>query len=242
MIQSKMKFLNQIFLCTANQLDLAILPLFSMAQFVTELIIFKDMPDRIGPPSEPGSLPVLPPFTKDGPYTHPNTTGVCDDKAQLDRFKDIASTVKENANMEGVLVAIQFVPYEVVCLVHPLINSEDFPEGVVMDGTGAIGLDLLTDPTSRLYGKTVVKSEEIIIIGPLALKECQDGKECDSLVESAIIAALPAVYGDHIIEIDGKEYTTNQKCQIGTLFDTIRMNSVFFLRRILCRKTLLFGP
>jgi hypothetical protein len=39
-----------------------------------------------------------------------------------------------------------------------------------------------------------------------------------------------------------EHYTTNQKCQIGTLFDTIRMNSVFFLRRILCRKTLLFGP
>jgi hypothetical protein len=177
-----------------------------MAQFVTELVIFKDMPDRIGPPSEPGSLPFLPPFTEDGPYTHRNTTGVCDDKTLLDRFNDIATTVKENANMEGVLVAIQFVPYEVVCLVHPLVNSEDFPEGVVMDSTGAIGLDLLTDPTRRFYGATVVKSKEIIIIGPLALKECQDGKDCDSLVERAIIAALPVVSEDHIIEIDGKEY------------------------------------
>jgi hypothetical protein len=41
----------------------------------------------------------------------------------------------------------------------------------------------------------------------------------------------------------GCYFTTNQKFQIGTLFDTIRMNSVFFLRMILCRKImLLFGP
>jgi hypothetical protein len=144
-----------------------------MAQFASEIELFRDLPNRVGPPGEAGSLPFLPPFAPDGPVTHRNVTGVCDDPDVLERYTDIASTIKRNANMEGVLVNIQLVPYEVVCLVHPLINTEDFPEGIVMNNTGSIGLDLLTDPVRQSYGESVVRAEDIIIIGPIPLREAR---------------------------------------------------------------------
>ena len=44
-----------------DQLDQAILPLFSLAQFAVEIPLFRELPSQIGPPGEPGSLPFMPP-------------------------------------------------------------------------------------------------------------------------------------------------------------------------------------
>lgn len=93
----------------AKELDLAILPLFSMAQFATELELFAGLPDKIKSPGEPGALPFLP-APPDSNKVYRNITGVCDQPELIDRFVDIASTVKTNARMDGVLHNIQLAP------------------------------------------------------------------------------------------------------------------------------------
>ena len=127
----------------AEQLDLAILPLFSLAQFAIELEIFSGLPERIGEAGEPGSLPFLPSEDGSGTSFRRNITGVCDDPLLWERFTHIASSLKRNAQMEGVLVNLQLAPQAVVCLLHPLNNTEDFEDGIFMDnkGTNAPMLD-----------------------------------------------------------------------------------------------------
>jgi sensor domain CHASE-containing protein len=106
----------------------------------------------------------------------------------VDRFEDIASTLKSNAGMDGILVNLQLVPDAVVCLLYPLNNTEDFPPGVFMDNSGALGHDLLSDPERSVIAETTLASNEIVIAGPLTLRQCQ---ECDPTVEKAFIARLP---------------------------------------------------
>ena len=120
----------------AEQLDLAILPLFSLAQFAIELDIFSGLPDLVGQSGAPGSLPFLPVAEAGGKAYRRNITGVCDDPLLWERFTHIASTLKRNAHMEGVLVNLQLAPQGVVCLLHPLNNTEDFQDGIFMDNTG----------------------------------------------------------------------------------------------------------
>ena len=189
----------------SNQLNLATLPLFSMAQFATELPIFRDLPHQIGPVGEEGSLPMLPPMSPDGPYTHRNVTGVCDDAALMERFNEIASTIKKNAKMEGVLVNLQLAPEAVVCLLYPLVNTEDFENGIVLNNTGARGLDLLVDPVSSFIAKAAIATDSIAIAGPLTLRQCRESS-CDAAVEKAFIARLPIVVSDNDINVDGKTY------------------------------------
>ncbi|CAB9511086.1 Receptor-type guanylate cyclase gcy [Seminavis robusta] len=183
----------------SDQLDQAILPLFSMAQFVSELEIFHDLPDQIGPAFENGSLPFKPPRTEESPVTHRNVSGVCDAPHVVERFNRIAATVKRNANMNGVLVNLQLAPQAVVCLLHPMVNTEDFPPGIVMNNTGAWGHDLLTDPARKFIAEATIPSEKIVIAGPLTLRQCQD---CDPTVERAFIARIP-------IAMEGKEIVVN---------------------------------
>eukprot|EP00550_Attheya_septentrionalis_P011484 CAMPEP_0198299292 /NCGR_PEP_ID=MMETSP1449-20131203/44178_1 /TAXON_ID=420275 /ORGANISM="Attheya septentrionalis, Strain CCMP2084" /LENGTH=184 /DNA_ID=CAMNT_0044000799 /DNA_START=94 /DNA_END=645 /DNA_ORIENTATION=+ len=93
-------------------LDQALLPVFSLAQFVTEIVEFAELPQKIGPAFEEGSLP----FRTDKNGTHRNVTGVCDDESMLKRFNKIASGIKRNAKMEGILVNLQLAPQAVVCM------------------------------------------------------------------------------------------------------------------------------
>jgi signal transduction histidine kinase/CheY-like chemotaxis protein len=182
----------------SDQLDLAILPLFSLALFVQELDIFRDLPSWIGPANEEGSLP----FIDDLP-THRNTTGVCDEPELLEHFTRIASAIKRNAKMEGVLVNLQLAPEAVVCMVHPLINTEDFADGITMDNSGVIGHDLLTDPKRAFIAQATLPSDKLVIAGPLTLKQCQD---CDPVVRKAFIARLPIAMEGHQIEVNGQFY------------------------------------
>eukprot|EP00339_Tiarina_fusa_P009229 CAMPEP_0117013890 /NCGR_PEP_ID=MMETSP0472-20121206/11378_1 /TAXON_ID=693140 ORGANISM="Tiarina fusus, Strain LIS" /NCGR_SAMPLE_ID=MMETSP0472 /ASSEMBLY_ACC=CAM_ASM_000603 /LENGTH=840 /DNA_ID=CAMNT_0004717327 /DNA_START=144 /DNA_END=2667 /DNA_ORIENTATION=- len=137
----------------SHQLDQAILPLFSMAQFVSELDLFSSLTDKVGQVGDPGALPLLPPKEPGLVPTHRNVTGVCDEEGLVNRFNEIAATIKRNSGMEGVLVNLQLAPDAVVCLAYPLINSEDFEDGVVMDNRGAIGHDLQNDPARKFIAE-----------------------------------------------------------------------------------------
>jgi hypothetical protein len=189
----------------SDQLDQAILPLFSMAQFVNEIPIFKKLSSEIGQAYAPGSLPLLPGNKGhgDGSPTHRNITGVCDEPGLVQRFDEIAATVKRNAGMEKVLVNLQLAPGGVICLAYPLNNTDDFPPGIFMDNTGVIGLDLLTDPSRKFIAEAGIMSETVTIAGPLTLEGCED---CDPTVEKAFIARYPIALKGTEIVVNGIPY------------------------------------
>jgi signal transduction histidine kinase/CheY-like chemotaxis protein len=184
----------------SDQLDAAILPLFSLALFVKEMEIFQNLPNQIGQAYAEDSLP----FLEDLP-THRNVTGVCDEPELLERFNSISSSIKRTTNMEGVLVNLQLAPEAVVCTVYPLINTEDFPAGISLDNSGAVGHDLLTDPKRAFIAQATLPSDKLVVAGPMKLLQCKDSK-CDPLVERAFIARLPIVMEDHQIEVNGQFY------------------------------------
>lgn len=188
----------------SEELNNAILPLFSMAQFVNELEIFQSLPEKIGLKGEEGSLPFIEKEDKAAVPTHRNITGVCDEPTLVQRFNSIAKGIKENAKMEGILVNVQLVPDAVVCLLYPLNNTEDFPDGVYMDNSGALGHDLLSDPNRKFIAEATVPQEDVVIAGPLSLTQCQG---CDPTVEKAFIARLPiASKMNNTIPINGVDY------------------------------------
>jgi sensor domain CHASE-containing protein len=189
----------------SQNLDQAILPLFSLAQFANELDMFRTLPEQIGVPGggTNHSLPFLPPKAEGMPVTHRNVTGVCDDPALVKRYSRIASTIKKDAGMDGILVNLQFVPNGVVCLLYPLNNTQDFPPGIFMDNSGAVGHDLLTDPARKFIAEATVPSDKVVIAGPLTLRQCHD---CDPTVEKAFIARLPITSESNYIQVNGEEY------------------------------------
>ena len=170
------------------------MPLFSMAQFATELEIFADLPDKIKSAGEPGALPFLP----DRERTFRNVTGVCDEPQLVERFTQIASAVKANAKMGGILHNIQLAPEGVICLLHPMNNTEDFSDGKsYLDNTGAWGIDLLNDSFHQYIARQSLKQEEVGIVGPRALTQCPT---CGLY----FIIRLPVVSRTHFIEVDGE--------------------------------------
>jgi len=196
----------------SDQLDRAVMPLFSLSQFVHEIELFQDLPDDIGPAYQPGSLPFVDGDNDDALHTHThahlhthrNVSSVCTRPELVQKFNDISASIKESAKMEGVLVNLQLAPEAVVCLSYPLNNTEDFEDGIFMDNTGAIGHDLLTDPARSFIAKATIPSEDVVIAGPLPLRQCDD---CHPTVEQAFIARLPIVSrGSHTIDVDGISY------------------------------------
>jgi hypothetical protein len=123
----------------SKELDLAILPLFSIAQFALELEEFATLPSRIGLPGQPGALPYI--TTEDGfNNTHRNTTGVCDEPKLFAQYVKIAAAIKKNSKMGAILNNIQLAPFGVLCLLYPLNNTEDYDNGQFLDRTkGMLG-------------------------------------------------------------------------------------------------------
>ncbi len=174
------------------------MPLFSLAQFVGEINSFDALAGRVAarpnhPAMEPGGL-----------QSHRDVDGICDDPVVLDRFNGIAASIKEAADMKGVLVSLQLVPDQVVCMSYPLINTEDFEEGIVMDNRPAIGLDLTAIPSTSIFSESVLLSTGVYISGPITLAECSNG--CNVSVEKAFIAALPIKSKNHTIQVNNQSY------------------------------------
>lgn len=177
----------------SNRLDQAILPLFSMAQFATNLQTFKDLPAKIGVTGAPGSLPY-------DPETHKrNITGVCDDPELMTTFVEIASNIKRKAGMDGILSNIQLAPNGVICLLHPMNNTDDFDAGAFLDNTPVWGLDILHDPGMSFIATQTIQREEVGIAGPLVLKQCPT---CDLF----FVARLPVVYEGYQMNVNGVAY------------------------------------
>jgi signal transduction histidine kinase/CheY-like chemotaxis protein len=182
----------------ANELDRAILPLFSLAQFATELSIFADLPDKIGQADAPGSLPFL--TNEDGSFNSiRNVTGVCDQPVLVSRFTQIASAIKKNAGMEGILHNLQLAPEGVICLMSPMNNTEDFDDGSFLDNTPAWGWDLLNAPFTKYIATSSLAKGEVGIAGPRPLTQCPT---CGLY----FIVRLPVRTDKHQITVNGEAH------------------------------------
>jgi sensor domain CHASE-containing protein len=178
----------------SEQLDKAILPLFSMAQFAVHLEAFQVLPELIGVAGADGSLPL-----NETSWTR-NISGVCDNPELMETFAEIATTIKSQSGMDGILANIQLAPNGVICLLYPMNNTEDFKEdGMHLDNTPVWGLDIFQDPGMKYIALQSITKTEVGVAGPLTLKQCP---ECDPF----FIARLPVMDDHHIIDVDGTPY------------------------------------
>lgn len=186
---------NEIGRWFSKELDYAILPLFSMAQFAVELEIFASLPDKVR------DLPYLP-FDSSDPSAvlYRDVTGVCDEPELVKHFDQLASNIKSNAQMDGVLHNIQLAPDGIICLMNPMNNTEDFNDGVsFLDNTKAWGIDLMNDSFYKFIARQSMKQEEVGIAGPRTIYQCPS---CGMY----FIARLPVISRNHTMEVDGGIY------------------------------------
>ena len=188
----------------SGQLDAALMPLFTLSQFVQQIDTFKDLPNKIGDYCDPDTVcpaPYAPPL-KGKESSHRNMTGILDDEV-IKRFNNISANIKKDAKLEKVLVSVQLAPKAVVSLIYPLNNTEDFIEdpGTFLDSTGAVGHDLLTDPKRVTIARATVPAKGVVMAGPLSLVQGDVPK-----VKEAIIARLPINMPGYSIVVDGTDY------------------------------------
>jgi len=146
-----------------------------------------------------GSLPFLvDPITNETTY-HRNVSGVCDDPTVVSTFIEIAEGIKRNARMKGVLVNVQLAPMGVICLLHPVNNTEDLADGKFLDSSSVYGLDLFQDPFMKFIAKSSITKETVGIAGPVQLSQCPG---CDPF----FIARLPIVDPRNNIPVQGINY------------------------------------
>ena len=185
----------------SRELDKALVPLFTMSQFVYQLPAFADLPRIIGDRGDPGAVP-----PEDGPRagSHRNMTGVVSPEL-WDMFNTIAAGIKKSADMEGVLVNVQLAPQAVVSMAYPLNNTEDFEDGVFLNSNGAIGHDLLNDPNRVAIARATVPAPGVVIAGPLTLIQGDF-----PVVRECFIARLainmPGATPPYDIKVDGISY------------------------------------
>ncbi|CAB9506982.1 Sensor protein kinase WalK (Fragment) [Seminavis robusta] len=168
----------------------AMMPLFSLAQFATEIPLFRDLPDLIGPSLGNNSLPFIPPAPGQE-LSHRNLTGSpCSDPTNIQRYNEIASTIKANAKMPRVLLQLYFHPQAVVCFVHPRVYTHPERPDVIMNATAQLGLDMLQDVKLRYHAEKTLRSDNLVIAGPITLRHCIDHGSCHNAVKKAIVLRL----------------------------------------------------
>jgi hypothetical protein len=165
-----------------------------MQEIIRRLDTFNDLPQKMNQTDKY--------LTGDPPgRAWRNATKLCLDPAYVDPFNVIARSVKDSARMPGVLVNVQLAPFGAVCLLFPLVNTEDFDDGITMNNTGAIGLDILNDPVSGYYTREAIKNSRVTIQGPLTL--VQGGVP---VVKEALIARNPIYVDGFELDIDDQTY------------------------------------
>jgi len=184
-------------------LERAFVPLFTMAQFVSELPEFHDMPflvgDRCDPDEQDCSGSTAAPIMV-GKKTHRDLTGIFP-AGLKEKFDKIAMGIKANSGMGKALVNIQLAPKAVVSMLYPMVNCEDFDDGICLNNTGAWGHDLLNDPNRIGIARATVPANGVVTAGPLSLIQ-----GTTDVVSDAFIARLPINMVGHSIVLDGAVY------------------------------------
>jgi len=180
----------------SHQLDVALIPLITMRNYVKQLSALTALSDSIGVRGEPGSAPVA---NGAKGITHRNMTGVFDAQV-IALFNNIAKDVRSTTGIDEIVMAIELAPKAVVSMIHPLTETKTLRNGkvVVQDHNGAIGHDLLNDPNRAAIAEATVPAPGVVIAGPLVLVE-------DDIVKT-LIARLPINIPGQMMIVGGKEY------------------------------------
>mmetsp|Transcript_21592 Transcript_21592/g.63361 ORF Transcript_21592/g.63361 Transcript_21592/m.63361 type:complete len:734 (-) Transcript_21592:246-2447(-) len=176
----------------SNELSKARIPLVAVAELVKQIRTFDDLPSKVSN---------APMYTGGNGRIFRNVSGVCNDERYTIPFNDIASSIKQTANMSRVLINIQLAPSGIVCLPSPLVNTEDFDEGNYLDSTSARGHDLGNDPKNGYYIRKAIKEHSSTMQGPIEL--IQRGT---SVVSQALIIRNPIYIDGYEFIIDGNKY------------------------------------
>jgi hypothetical protein len=174
-----------------KELEKALLPLFAMSELVQVTDKWDDLPFIIGGTDQYNV----------GDSVYNNVTSICDDPVYVDPFVDMASSIKNSSGLQGILVNVQLAPSGVLCLTYPKNNTEDFPPGVYLDTSGAIGLNLFDTPSRAKSSKDAVVKYDKTIQGPIKLVQGDQ-----SVIEEALIARYPVFIDGYEIVIDGVNY------------------------------------
>ncbi|KAL7537011.1 hypothetical protein ACHAXR_008133 [Thalassiosira sp. AJA248-18] len=169
----------------------ALLPLFAMSELVKVVGKWYDLPFKIEKTQQ---------YDK-GTSIYNNVTGICDDPAYVDPFVDIASSIKNSSGLQGILVNVQLAPSGVLCLTYPKNNTEDFDEGVYLDTSGAIGLNLFNTSNREKSSKAAVVKKDKTVQGPIKLAQGNL-----SVVDEALIARYPVFVDGHNMTIYEENY------------------------------------
>mmetsp|Transcript_31443 Transcript_31443/g.71942 ORF Transcript_31443/g.71942 Transcript_31443/m.71942 type:complete len:348 (-) Transcript_31443:1194-2237(-) len=180
----------------SGELEKAIMPLFTLSQFVQHLSIFEELGRKIGPRGRPMSAPPL--LTRN--ITHRNITGVVSEEA-TNEFEAIAAKIKKDSILGSTLLNLQLAPHAVVSMIHPLINRDENDASVILDNRGAIGHDLLNDPNRAKIARETVPAPGVVIAGPLALIQSNG-----TGVEDALIARLAIHMANNSLIVDEVDY------------------------------------
>jgi hypothetical protein len=185
-----------------EELNKAIFPLFAMREFVKEMPIFHNLPYLIGQGGENGSAP----YINATVIKYRNVSGICDNSTIQAEFDRIAKSIKENSKMNGVLVSLNLSPYDVACYFYPLNNTADFTPPLFLDNSGAVGQDLLKDPTRVAILLKTHASGSFTVAGPMTLAQCSSG--CPPAVKTGFIARLPVDMPGYNINAGGVNYSS----------------------------------
>jgi len=194
----------------SGELNKALIPLYTMRQFVIQTPEFEALHNQIGScknlktPAECDANAAPPMAGKAS--SHRNLTGRIPDETR-EKFNQIAASIKKDAHLERVLVNIQLAPKAVVSLFYPLVNTEDFEAPLVLDNRGAWGHDLLNDPQRSAIAYQTVPAKTVVIAGPQQLVQSSV-----PVVRDALIARLP-------ISIPGKSHSIKWTTADGMLQD-----------------------
>jgi class 3 adenylate cyclase len=181
----------------SSELDKALLPLFTMRQFVIQTPEFAALHSQIGTcrklqtDDSPADCEASAAPPKAGSASHRNLTGRIPDST-VAKFEQIARSVKRDASQERVLVNVQLAPKAVVSLLYPMVNTEDFDAPLKLDNRGAWGHDLLNDPKRAAIAYATVPAEGVVIAGPLSLVQSNVPVVADALIARLPISFTPS--------------------------------------------------
>jgi hypothetical protein len=184
-----------------EELNKAIFPLFALREFVKEMPIFHNLPYLIGQGGENGSAP----YINATVIKYRNVSGICYNSTIQTEFDRIAKSIKESSNMKEVLVSLNISPFDVACYFYPLNNTEDFTPPLYLDNSGAVGQDLLKDPTRVSIVLKTHASDSFTVAGPMALAQCSS---CPPAVKTGFIARLPVNMPGYNINAGGVNYSS----------------------------------
>jgi sensor domain CHASE-containing protein len=185
----------------SEQLNKVVSPLFTLREFVKEMPIFHDLPHLIGQGGEPGSAPYL----NGTVIKFRNVSGICDNTTVGAAFDRISKSIRDHSNAKSAIVALNIGPQDVACYFYPLNNTEDFTPPLYFDNSGAVGLDLLKDPTRTAVMVKTHQSDGFTVAGPMPLTQCAS---CPPAVRVGFIARLPVNMPGYNIYAGGVNYTS----------------------------------